>query len=53
MLELDNAENRLLSYLQELRNTRNGNEIILDLSKKEIAEIIGIRTETLSRLLKK
>ena len=53
MLELDSAENRLLSYLQELRYTRNSNEIILDLSKKEIAEVIGIRTETLSRLLKK
>lgn len=52
-LELDNAENRLLSYLNGIAYAKKTNEIVLDLSKKDLAEIIGVRSETLSRLLKK
>lgn len=52
-LELDSAENRLLSYLYEMQYKSKSNEFTLDISKKEIAEMIGVRTETFSRLLKK
>jgi CRP/FNR family transcriptional regulator len=52
-LELDNAENRLLSYLYGIAHAKKTNEIVLDLSKKDLAEIIGVRSETLSRLFKK
>jgi CRP/FNR family transcriptional regulator len=52
-LELESAENRLLNYLYEKKYQSKSNEFTLDISKKEIAEIIGIRTETFSRLLKK
>jgi CRP/FNR family transcriptional regulator len=52
-LELESAENRLLNYLYDKQRQNKNNEIILDMTKKEIAEIIGVRTETFSRLLKK
>ncbi len=50
-LSLDDAEERLISYLNNLKDEKN--TVILNIPKKELATAIGVSAETLSRLFKK
>ncbi|WP_022671071.1 Crp/Fnr family transcriptional regulator [Hippea alviniae] len=50
-LSLDDAEERLISYLNNLKDEKN--MVVLSIPKKELATAIGVSAETLSRLFKK
>jgi CRP/FNR family transcriptional regulator len=52
-LTLSDAKNRLLKYLKMQANKKNDNSVILPITKGDLAILLGITPETLSRLLKK
>lgn len=55
MLSVENAKNRLLLFLLQNIQNKNGNEgvIELDIPKRTLASLLSIQPETFSRLLKK
>lgn len=55
MLSVENAKNRLLLFLLQNIQDKNGNEgiIELDIPKRTLASLLSIQPETFSRLLKK
>ncbi|MDY6820283.1 MAG: Crp/Fnr family transcriptional regulator [Deferribacterota bacterium] len=52
-LQLEDAKGRLIKYLLYLKSIQKSNTIYLNRTKKEVSEMLGIRAETLARLLKK
>ena len=55
MLSVENAKNRLLLFLMQNIQDKDGNEgvIELDIPKRTLASLLSIQPETFSRLLKK
>jgi CRP/FNR family transcriptional regulator len=52
-IKLDDAKTRLLNYLYKKRDQSLNNTVELNMTKKSLAETLGITGETISRLLKK